>query len=179
MNTPQLPDKQYDIIYADPPWKYDRNMKTTGKVWTNNVQMHYPTMTNAEICAIPIKEIASADCLLFLWTTSPKLLHAIEVGHKWGFKFATIAFVWDKQRTVAGSYTMSQCELCLVFKRGKIPKPRGARNILQFLSEKRGKHSQKPNEVRERITEMFPEQSKIELFARECFDGWDAWGNEV
>ena len=26
---------------------------------------------------------------------------------------------------------------------------------------------------------MFPEQAKIELFARQRHDGWDAWGNEV
>ncbi len=25
---------------------------------------------------------------------------------------------------------------------------------------------------------MFPEQSKLELFARSVSDGWDAWGNE-
>ena len=41
------------------------------------------------------------------------------------------------------------------------------------------KHSKKPNEVRTRIDKMFPTQNKIELFARERFDGWDAWGNEI
>ena len=74
---------------------------------------------------------------------------------------------------------MSQCEICLVGKKGKIPSPRGARNIRQFLSERRSKHSKKPDEIRDRITAMFPEQSKIELFARQYADGWDCWGNEV
>jgi N6-adenosine-specific RNA methylase IME4 len=29
------------------------------------------------------------------------------------------------------------------------------------------------------IDDMFPTLPKIELFARDRFAGWDAWGNEV
>ena len=47
------------------------------------------------------------------------------------------------------------------------------------MAEKRTKHSAKPNEIRNRIFQMFPTQNKIELFAREKHDGWDVWGNEV
>ena len=57
--------------------------------------------------------------------------------------------------------------------------PIGARKIKQFLAEKRTKHSAKPNEIRNRIFQMFPTQNKIELFARENNEGWDVWGNEV
>jgi len=78
-----------------------------------------------------------------------------------------------------GSYTMSECEICLIGKKGKIPQPRGARNIRQFLSEKKTRHSAKPVEIRNRIEQMFPTQDKIELFARNKTDGWDVWGNEV
>ena len=119
------------------------------------------------------------DCLLFMWATSPHLDQAIELLKAWGFSWATVGFVWDKQKVNPGFYTMSQVELCLIGKRGKIPKPRGARNIRQLVSEMRGKHSAKPAEVRKRIEEMFPEQNKIELFAREAPEGWDVHGNEV
>ena len=74
---------------------------------------------------------------------------------------------------------MSQCELCLIGKKGKIPSPRGARNIRQFVSEERQSHSSKPNEVRNRIELMFPTQTKLEMFARSTTDGWDVFGNEV
>jgi N6-adenosine-specific RNA methylase IME4 len=97
----------------------------------------------------------------------------------WGFAYKTIAFVWDKQKVNPGYYTMSQCEICLVGKKGTIPAPRGTRNERQFLSEMRGRHSTKPDEIRKRIERMFPTQKKIELFARETVEGWDAWGNEV
>lgn len=116
--------------------------------------------------------------LLFLWVTSPNLDIGIETGKAWGFNYKTVAFVWDKQRTNYGFYTLSQIELCLVFKKGKIPK-KSANNIKQFLSEKLGKHSEKPNEIRKRIEQMFPLQEKLELFARQKTEGWDVWGNEV
>ena len=75
---------------------------------------------------------------------------------------------------------MSQCELCLVFKRGKIPSPRGARNVRQLVREGRSGHSAKPEEVRGRIDAMFPGLRKIELFARGQIDeGWTAWGLEA
>ena len=175
MNNQQFPNKCYDIIYADPPWSYEQKVPTSLTAATD----HYATMTNDEIMDLPVADISADDSLLFMWAVSPNLDVAIEVGKAWGFDYKTVAFVWDKQLPVSGFYTMSQCELCLVFKRGKIPQPRGKRNIMQFLSCKRGRHSEKPMQIQHGITEMFPEQSKIELFARHRFPGWDSWGNEV
>ncbi len=74
---------------------------------------------------------------------------------------------------------MSECEICIVGKKGKIPKPRGARNIRQFYFEKKTEHSKKPDEFRKRITKMFPYHPKIEIFAREIKKGWYSIGNEI
>jgi N6-adenosine-specific RNA methylase IME4 len=126
-----------------------------------------------------VASISEENCLLFMWSSSPHLDQAIQLGKAWGFQWATVAFVWDKQCVNPGFYTMSQCELCLVFRRGKIPQPRGARNIRQFIQAKRTRHSEKPDAVRERIEEMFPHQCKIELFARKQHRGWDAWGLDI
>ena len=71
----------------------------------------------------------------------PKVELGIEVLKSWGFTYVTIAFIWHKQRTNPGYYTMSECEICVVGKKGKIPNPRGSRNERQFLSELRTKHS--------------------------------------
>ena len=114
-----------------------------------------------------------------MWTTGPHLANSIELGEAWGFEYKTIAFVWDKMTHNPGRYTLSQTELCLVFKKGKIPTPRGARNIRQLITIKRGTHSEKPEKVIEGITKMFPEQDKIELFARKNYHGWDNWGLEI
>ena len=136
-------------------------------------------MTIEDLKGLPVKEISDCNCLLFMWIVSPMLPEAVELMTSWGFEYATIAFVWYKQKTNPGHYTMSECEICIVGKKGKIPEPRGERNIRQFLSKERGKHSKKPADIRYRITQMFPTQKKIELFSREKIEGWDCWGNEV
>jgi len=172
--------KKYDIIYADPAWQYDSGRSLAKKSLLDGVSNeHYGTMTIEELKKLPIKDIANENSLCFMWLVSPKVDLGIEVLKEWGFTFVTIAFIWHKQRTNPGYYTMSECEICVVGKKCKIPTPRGSRNERQFLSELRTKHSKKPDEIRNRIDRMFPDQNKIELFARQHYDNWDAWGNEV
>ena len=175
---PPLPTDRYAIIYADPPWDYKGQLQNAGPGSgdTGGAARHYPTVTLADLKTLDVPSIAADDSLLFLWATSPHLDQAIDLGKAWGFAWATVAFVWDKVRVNPGFYTLSQCELCLVFKRGKIPRPRGARDVRQYLRAERGPHSAKPEEVRQRIERMFPGQPRIELFAREETPGWAAWG---
>ena len=177
----KLPEKKYDIIYADPPWDYGGQLQHSGNGGgdTGGAIKHYPTVSLNELKDLNVQSISSDDSILFMWATSPHLDQAIELGKAWGFEWATVGFVWDKVRVNPGFYTMSQCELCLIFKRGKIPQPRGARNIRQMVVSERTRHSEKPHEVRLRIERMFPEQRKIELFARQKTEGWDNWGNEI
>jgi N6-adenosine-specific RNA methylase IME4 len=176
-----LPTTKYSIIYADPPWDYKGQLQHNGAGGkdTGGATRHYHTETTQTMKKWGICDIAEDNCLLFMWASSPHLDQAIELGKAWGFKWATVAFVWYKQKTNPGFYTLSECELCLVFKKGKIPTPRGSRKIRQMVSSLREHHSKKPIEVRHRIEQMFPCQKKIELFAREKADGWDCWGNEV
>jgi N6-adenosine-specific RNA methylase IME4 len=172
---------KYEIIYADPPWSYNEKTDCGGKIgeYNSHVSDNYNIMSFNDIYNLPIKDISDDNCLLFLWVTSPNLKEGIKTGESWGFKYKTVAFVWHKVLLLPGNYTMPSVELCLIFKKGKIPTPRGLRNVRQFLEEKRTRHSKKPDEIRNRIKQMFPHQNKIELFAREKYDGWDAWGNEV
>ncbi len=168
----------YSIIYADPCWDYAGRQQHNAVHKNKSADDHYATLPLATLKTLDVKSITEPDALLFIWTSSPHLEQAIELMKAWGFQYKTVAFVWEKQKTNPGYYTMSQCELCLVGKRGSIPKPRGSRNERQFLSSMRGRHSEKPEEVRARIERMFPTQRKIELFARVSVDGWDVWGNE-
>jgi len=174
--------KLYQIIYCDPPWDYKGQTQHTGRggAKSGGAISHYPTMTVSEMKKLNVKDIADPEgCLLFMWTSSPHLDQAIDLMKAWGFDYATIGFIWDKQRLNPGYYTLSQCEICIIGKLNRIPKPRGARNIQQLVSIKRTRHSQKPGEVRERIVKMFPKQNKLEMFARRKAKGWDSWGNEV
>ena len=178
---PPLPNGKFEVLYADPPWDYKGQLQHNGKGGhdTGGAVRHYSTVTLNDLIELDVPGITADNALLFMWTSSPHLDQAINLGKEWGFSWATVAFVWNKMKTNPGFYTLSQCELCLVFKHGKIPSPRGARNIRQYVEVQRGQHSQKPPEVKQRIREMFPSQRKIELFAREKTPGWTVWGNEA
>jgi len=185
---PALPQKKYAVIYADPPWHYNGKMQFDRSgvskenpgwerdIFISSACFKYPTLPTKDLMKLSIKSIAEDDALLFMWSSSPHLEQAISLGKAWGFEYKTVAFVWNKMNHNPGQYTLSYCELCLLFKRGRIPKPRGARNIKQLLEKPRGPHSQKPEEIASRIEKMFPLQRKIELFARHKRQGWDVWG---
>lgn len=188
---PPLPNKKFSILYADPPWHYNGKMQydktatiAKNKGWKKDVfvsaaSFKYPTVKTSELKNLNVELIAEDDSLLFLWTTNPHLQQAVELGTAWGFEYKTVAFVWNKMVHNPGQYTLSYCELCLLFKRGRIPHPRGARNIKQLINCPRKQHSEKPNEVAKNIEKMFPEQTKIELFARTRKEGWYSWGLET
>ena len=173
--------KKYQIIYADPPWDFKGQLQHTGKGGpeSGGARRHYNCLKLKDLKKLDIGSLCDDNCLLFLWSTNPHLDQAIDLLKAWGFQWATVGYVWDKQKVNPGFYTMSQCELCLIGKRGKIPQPRGARNMRQLVSKIRGRHSAKPEEVRKRIEEMFPLQRKLEMFARETAPGWDTHGDEV
>lgn len=188
---PELPDHKFDIVYADPPWHYNGKLQfdktsrsveqidLSRKIFISSAEFKYPTLKTSELMKIPVQDIAKDDCLLFLWSTNPHLAQAIRLGEAWGFEYKTVAFVWDKMTHNPGRYTLSNCELCIVFKRGRIPSPRGARNIQQLVRSPRKGHSEKPREVLQAIEKMFPTQERIELFARRRTKGWWAWGLDV
>lgn len=185
-----LPKKKYQVIYADPPWFYngklqfDKSSKSKDKIdikkniFISTASFKYPTLKSEELKKLKVEDISDKDCILFMWTSNPHLDQAIELGKSWGFDYKTVAFVWNKMVHNPGQYNLSYCELCLLFKKGKIPTPRGARNIKQLVESKRTKHSEKPIEVLTNIEKMFPSQKKIELFARTRNKGWDVWGLE-
>ena len=64
-----LPNKKYNIIYADPPWSYGDKLKH----WGGGANSHYDTMKLSEIKEMNISEISEKNCILFLWATFPNL----------------------------------------------------------------------------------------------------------
>jgi len=175
--------KKYNIIYADPPWKYNSraNHKTR---FRGGACGHYDLMSMNEIKALPLDKLADENCVLFLWTTFPYLEEQIKLFKHWGFKYKTLGFSWIKTNKLNGKpffgvgyYAKSNCEVCLMGIKGKM-KP-VSNKISSVIISPRGEHSQKPFEVRDRIVELFGDVPRIELFAREKTKGWDVWGDEV
>ncbi len=169
----------FEIILADPPWSYNDKAKAGNR----GASCHYQTMTDQEICALPVQSIAADNSALFLWATAPRLPVAFEVMKSWGFTYKTVAFVWEKTNKDGspamglGHYTRANAEFVLFGISGKMR--RVDAGVHQIVRAQRQRHSVKPAEVHDRIVRLFGDVPRCELFARTVPPGWAVWGNEV
>jgi N6-adenosine-specific RNA methylase IME4 len=171
--------KEYQIIYADPPW--------THTVWSmkgnkRSACQHYSTMSKEELQTLPIQKISAKNSVLLMWVTAPCLEEGLELIGKWGFIYKTIGFTWIKKNKRSdslfwgmGYYTRANTELCLLATKGK-PLRRVSRSVHQVVVSPVREHSRKPDEVRERIIGLLGNLPRIELFARQKPEGWDTFG---
>lgn len=182
-----LPNKKYNIIYADPPWNYGSKsaVNNTSGNTIKPLSNHYNTMSLNQLKNLPVKNITKEDAGCFMWVTDSHIDEALELFKWWGFKYKTIVFNWIKT-TSKGNYcknvapwTMKSSEICLLGIKGKMTKYKKNNNIESLVIAERTKHSKKPEEVRNRINLLFGDLPRIELFARQKTPGWDVWGNEV
>lgn len=172
IETPKLPTGKYNIIYADPAWKYEFCSDDA-----DQIEQHYDTMELEDIKNLKVPSAENA--ILYLWATAPKLQEAIEVLNAWGFTYRTCA-VWDKQHIGMGYWFRGQHELLLVGVKGEFNAPEPTKRVSSVYSEKRTKHSKKPDYYYKLIEQMFPDGKYLELFARNKFnDKWTVWGNEI
>ena len=172
IETPPLPVDKFDVIYVDPPWKYD--FTETGN---REIENHYQTMELEEIKNLPVP--AANDSVVLMWATMPKLIEALDLMEFWGFKYLTGA-VWDKEKIGMGYWFRGQHELLLVGKKGNYSPPIPENRFSSVIRETRTTHSKKPDCVYEMIEKMFPDGKYLEMFARKRHnDKWTVWGNEV
>jgi N6-adenosine-specific RNA methylase IME4 len=171
-------DKKYRIVYADPPWKYNEvNHQTEGNFQSKTLGNHYPSMSISELCELPIKDLTEKNAVMFLWVTSPLLEECFPVIKAWGFKYKT-SMIWDKVKHNVGNYVSVRHELLLICTKGSCT-PDVKKLDDSVYSEERTEHSKKPKYFRDLIDKIYTEGNRIELFAREQWEGWDVWGNEV
>jgi N6-adenosine-specific RNA methylase IME4 len=137
----------------------------------------------AEIAALPVAEIMAPNSVLFLWTTFPLIFEAKTVIEAWGFEHSGLAWIWLKFNSGTGKYafgtgygTRKNCEPCLLARRGS---PRLLnRRTRDFIVAPRREHSRKPDEQYGLIESLFP-GPYLELYARQQWPGWTAWGDEI
>jgi len=168
---------KYKTIYIDPPWP-----ETGGGKIKRGADKHYTLMSVDEIFDLQqfINELADDNCHLYLWTTNNYLWAGFDVLNHWKFRYIT-TITWMKDRFGLGQYFRGITEHCLFAVRGVLPYKvidnKRQQGITGFTAP-RTIHSRKPDEMRQMIEKVsYPPY--IELFAREQFEGWDAWGNEI
>lgn len=177
--------KKYNIIYADPPWRYK------GRGGKKCVEHKYPTEGLEYLKALPIASIAADNCILFMWVTFPKLEECFEAIKAWGFTYKTLGFNWVKRNKNSqpdmlneskwfwgmGRWTRSNPEICLIATKGN--PVRLSASVHSVVDSPLQAHSQKPAIVRDRIVQLCGDLPRIELFSRQAVEGWDSWGNEI
>ncbi len=173
-----LPPFSFDFIMADPPWLYKvRSEKGEGK----SAQAHYKCMPLDKIKAMPVLDLASENCLLWLYATNPMLFQAYEVLIDWGFDFVT-AGSWEKitkngkQAFGPGYVLRTSNEPFLIGKRGEPKTTKSVRS--SFAGVVRG-HSRKPEEGYRHAEKLMPNARRLELFSRTNRKGWTVWGDET
>ena len=162
--APELPTGPFQVIVADPPWQYD-----------SGNSLPYPTMPIEEIKAMPVREIADENAILWLWTTNAHLRVAFDVVEAWGFEYKAL-LTWVKDRMGTGEWLRGQTEHCLLAARGKPTFLHG--NQTTALQATRREHSRKPEEFYSVVESTCP-GGKIELFCRQRRSGWEAYGNSI
>lgn len=137
-----------------------------------------------DIYHLPVADIADRDCVLFLWVTFPFLKEGLETIKRWGFNYKTCAFNWVKRNKKMdswfwglGFWTRSNSEICLLATRGN-PKRKSC-SVHQICDARIMGHSEKPEEIKERIVALCGDIPRVELFARKPTAGWVSVGNEI
>lgn len=182
--------KQYGAILLDPAWQFKVYSRDTGT--GRSAESHYPTMTLADMTALPVPDLMAKDCAVFMWATFPTLPEAMELGRAWGLQYKTCAFLWAKVNKRAGLWqawrdpgawfmgmgfwTRANTEPCLLFTKGS--PQRLSRSVRQLVIDRIREHSRKPDCVHERI-EQLVDGPYAELFARQPRDGWDCYGHGI
>lgn len=184
-------EKKYNVLYVDPPWSFSQGInarKTFKNKAKEELNLYYDTMTIEDIKNLKgfVQEHTTKNSVLFMWTTDAHLKSALEVMEVWGYTYKTIAFIWNKkeksgkQVAYMGKWTVKGSEIYLLGTKGAPHKFLKTHKVHQLVEAERGRHSEKPQEVRDRIVEMFGDKAKyLEMFAREKVPPFDVWGNEV
>ena len=174
LEQPKLPDGKYSVIYADPPWPVGSILMDK---WVSPIEDKYPTMTINEIKALPIEKLAADNCSLFLWTTHSFLPDTLDIIKEWGFKYHCI-ITWNKGSgwTQFGFHKMT--EFIIFAYKGRMNINQYGKAIPTLINENKTHHSKKPDTIRDLIKSKTPE-GRIELFAREKYEGWESWGNQL
>ncbi len=172
----------FTTFLADPPWRFKNR---TGKMAPEHQRLsRYPTLTLAEIAAIPVQSVASDNSHLYLWVPNALLAEGMQVMEDWGFTYKT-NLIWHKIRKDGGPdgrgvgfYFRNTTEIILFGIRGNLRTSAPGRRQVNIIRSQKREHSKKPDELYPIIEACSP-GSYLELFARGQRQNWSQWGNQV
>lgn len=194
---PLKPGK-YNVILIDPSTRFKGHSP-----FPSEKGPQYQTMSDAWIRSLPVRHLAAAYCLLWMWATFPKLPDYQSYMDAWGFHYVT-GGAWFK-RTKNGKIAYTHGHVVQggaeMFLLGRIGRPiyidRPIKGVLETdeeynaeivsmldgdnaLNGLRRENSRKPDEQYAFIDKLMgTEAPRCELFARQEWPGYEAWGNQA
>lgn len=176
-------DSKYELFYTDPPWPLKKgNLRKCRP--NQGKELDYDTLSLEDCFAIQdvFFKQAAEHHNVFMWCIDKFLMRAETEMRKRGYKLHA-RLIWDKGNGIAPAFTVrfSHEYLLWFYKPGKMlmPRPETRGKYTTVLREQSTYHSHKPECAYEMLEDMFPTAKKIELFARNHRNGWDAFGNEL
>jgi len=173
-----LPDGTFDIVLADPPWRFETRSNKGRSRSPDGPLGHYQTMSIEDIAALPVRTLSNRNAVLFMWATVPFLGIAFSVAEAWGFEYRS-SMVWVKERTATGYWARNRHEIILICRRGRFRPPTPSLRPDSVIEGQQRGHSHKPDALYQIIEAAWPKATKIELFARRHRPGWEAWGDQL
>lgn len=173
-SPPAFPQGPFSVLVVDPPWTYDNR----GNDKSHRAANPYPSMSLADIAALPIRALSTPDAILWLWTTNAHLPYVFDLVEGWGFTYKTL-LTWAKSKMGLGDWLRGQTEHCVMAIRGKPLVT--LTNQTTLLQGPLRAHSEKPDEFFALVDALCPTVpgGKCELFARQSRPGWQQWGAEL
>ena len=193
----------YQLIYVDPPWQYGNKISNGAAenhystmslaelkclpIWEvaaeDAVLAMWYTGTHteeaielAEAWGFRIRTMKGFTWVKLNQNAERRFNKAIAEGELVDFN-DLLSMLNSETRMNGGNYTRANTEDLLIATRG-IGLERVNSSIKQVVYSCLGEHSEKPWEVRHRLEKRYGGVSRVELFAREFWPGWDRWGNQ-
>lgn len=169
-----IPAGKFSTIVIDPPWPME---KIERDVRGHQVAFDYPIMSEDQLAAFPVADMAADDCHLFCWTTHKFLPMSLRLLDAWGFRYV-LTMVWHKPGGFQPfGLPQYNCEFAIYARRGT-PTFADTKAFNACFQAPRREHSRKPDEFYDVIRRVTT-GPRIDVFSREARDGFDQYGNET
>lgn len=183
MTMIELPNKKYQVILADPPWRQKKGGKKNARPNSSGGELDYPILDLPEITKILTNAsiLGESNHNFFLWAIDKTLWDAEKIMSGLGYKLHA-RMIWNKITGIPAAFTIrfGHEYLLWFYKEKLIPialEERG--KIHSVFTEQVKRHSQKPEIAYQIIERLYPNATMLELFARLTRKNWDSWGNAI
>lgn len=185
-NKPLHFDRQFVVVSADPPWRYERPLVGFSD---KSIENHYPTMPFPDIEAMPVHRYVAEAAVILLHIPQPLaicetpegLCYPHQLGRAWGdphwrdpekrdpkkWFLPRAQAIWEKRSPAdiaagggplgMGHYWRTDHECLVIMTRGGLALPEHKpRSVYHIRSRGELEHSEKPAEIYADIVKMYP-----------------------